>query len=211
LEFSQRQKEIITIVKAEQPITAEKIAEIVGYSKATLRPDFSLLTMSGILTAKPKVGYLINEEFSDSLVVDQIARQKIEHVMAVAVNIPKELSIQDAIIQLFLEDCGSLYIVEDRVLVGIVSRKDLLKGALGDADLSKVPVGTLMSKMPNIYTIFDDTSVLEATRSLVLHAVDSLPVLSREIYDSEGKKVVVGKFSKSTATRQLLDILKKEF
>lgn len=38
--------------------------------------DFSLLTMSGILQAKPKVGYLINEEHTNSVLVEQIAKQK---------------------------------------------------------------------------------------------------------------------------------------
>jgi CBS-domain-containing membrane protein len=87
--------------------------------------------MSGILQAKPKVGYLINEEHTNSVLVEQIAKQKVEKVMAISVNLTKETSIQDAIIQLFLEDCGSLYVTDNREILGIVSRKDLLKSASG--------------------------------------------------------------------------------
>ncbi|HRL00605.1 MAG TPA: hypothetical protein PK486_09330, partial [Trichococcus flocculiformis] len=45
---------------------------------------------------------------------------------------------------------------------------------------------------------------------LVTHRVDSLPVLSRPVYEETGKKEVIGKFSKSTASRLLLDIFNKD-
>ncbi|MFZ2506112.1 MAG: HTH domain-containing protein, partial [Trichococcus flocculiformis] len=51
MELTDRQKQIIEIVKKQQPISGEKIASILGFARATLRPDFSLLTMSGILQA----------------------------------------------------------------------------------------------------------------------------------------------------------------
>lgn len=210
MELSERQKQIIEIVKKQQPISGEKIASLLGFARATLRPDFTLLTMSGILLAKPKVGYLINEEHSNSFFVDQIAKQKVEKVMGISVNLTKETSIQDAIIQLFLEDCGSLYVTDNLEILGIVSRKDLLKSALGETDLTKIPVGMVMSKMPNLYTVFSDTTVLDAAKLLVTHSVDSLPVISRKTYEENGKKEVIGKFSKSTATRLLLDIFNKD-
>ena len=210
MELTDRQKQIIEIVKKQQPISGEKIASILGVARATLRPDFSLLTMSGILQAKPKVSYLINEEHTNSVLVEQIAKQKVEKVMAISVNLTKETSIQDAIIQLFLEDCGSLYVTDNREILGIVSRKDLLKSALGDSDLTAIPVGMVMTKMPNLYTVFSDTLVVDATKLLVTHRVDSLPVLSRPVYEETGKKEVIGKFSKSTASRLLLDIFNKD-
>ena len=204
MELTDRQKQIIEIVKKQQPISGEKIASILGFARATLRP------MSGILQAKPKVGYLINEEHTNSVLVEQIAKQKVEKVMAISVNLTKETSIQDAIIQLFLEDCGSLYVTDNREILGIVSRKDLLKSALGDSDLNAIPVGMVMTKMPNLYTVFSDTLVVDATKLLVTHRVDSLPVLSRPVYEETGKKEVIGKFSKSTASRLLLDIFNKD-
>lgn len=84
------------------------------------------------------------------MLVEQIAKQKVEKVMAISVNLTKETSIQDAIIQLFLEDCGSLYVTDNREILGIVSCKDLLKSALGDSDLNAIPVGMVMTKMQNL-------------------------------------------------------------
>lgn len=57
MKLTTRQTEIINIVKAEQPISGEKIAQTLGLSRATLRNDLSILTMTGLLDAKPKVGY----------------------------------------------------------------------------------------------------------------------------------------------------------
>ena len=54
MNLSQRQEKIIEIVKRDQPLSGEKIADHLGISHATLRTDLSFLTMAGILEAKPK-------------------------------------------------------------------------------------------------------------------------------------------------------------
>ena len=103
MELTDRQKQIIEIVKKQQPISGEKIASILGFARATLRPDFSMLTIGGILQAKPKVGYLTNKEHTNVVLVEQIAKKKVEKVKAISVNLTKEASIQDTIMQLILE------------------------------------------------------------------------------------------------------------
>lgn len=116
-------------------------------------------------------------------------------------------------IQMFADVVKSvprIHFTDNREILGIVSRKDLLKSALGDSDLNAIPVGMVMTKMPNLYTVFSDTLVVDATKLLVTHRVDSLPVLSRSVYEETGKKEVIGKFSKSTASRLLLDIFNKD-
>ena len=45
------------IVKENGPITGEHIAEQLNLTRATLRPDLSILTMAGFLDARPRVGY----------------------------------------------------------------------------------------------------------------------------------------------------------
>ncbi|MCG6528122.1 helix-turn-helix domain-containing protein, partial [Vibrio parahaemolyticus] len=57
LELTKRQLKIIEIVKDNQPISGETIAKKLGFSRATLRNDLSILTMTGLLDARPKVGY----------------------------------------------------------------------------------------------------------------------------------------------------------
>ena len=53
MNLSQRQEKIIEIVKRDQPLSGEKIADHLGISHATLRTDLSFLTMAGILEASP--------------------------------------------------------------------------------------------------------------------------------------------------------------
>lgn len=58
MKFTKRQEEIIKIVKDGQPITSESIAEKLGVTRAALRADLAILTMTGTLDARPKVGYV---------------------------------------------------------------------------------------------------------------------------------------------------------
>ena len=54
MKFTNRQEEIIKIVKAGGPITSEAIAEKLGVTRAALRADLAILTMTGTLDARPK-------------------------------------------------------------------------------------------------------------------------------------------------------------
>ncbi|MEG2936422.1 MAG: helix-turn-helix domain-containing protein, partial [Clostridium sp.] len=58
MKLSQRQEQIIELVKANEPITSEAIAKELGLTRSAIRPDLSILTMTGILQARPKVGYV---------------------------------------------------------------------------------------------------------------------------------------------------------
>ena len=62
IKLSQRQKKIIKLVKENEPITSEQIASNLSVTRAALRPDLAILTMTGILDAKkPKVGYIYSK------------------------------------------------------------------------------------------------------------------------------------------------------
>ena len=52
-----RQKQIAEIVRAEGPITGQRIADQLHVTRAALRSDLAILIMSGIIDARPKVGY----------------------------------------------------------------------------------------------------------------------------------------------------------
>ncbi|MDD2620335.1 MAG: helix-turn-helix domain-containing protein, partial [Syntrophomonadaceae bacterium] len=55
MELNERQEKILGIVKEYGPITGESIAEMLKVTRAALRPDLAVLTMSGFLEAKPRV------------------------------------------------------------------------------------------------------------------------------------------------------------
>ncbi|EUJ58812.1 hypothetical protein MCOL2_07726 [Listeria fleischmannii FSL S10-1203] len=97
---------------------------------------------------------------------------------------------------------GSLYVAEEARLVGLVSRKDLLKSAITGSDTRSVPIATIMTRMPNILTLQKNDSVIDAANMLVTHEIDSLPVIKSD-------NQVIGKISKSHIVTLFVDTMKK--
>lgn len=90
-------------------------------------------------------------------------------------------------------------------MTGVVSRKDLLKSAIGGTDLHKVPIGMIMTRMPNVIYVTQDDSVLSAAVKIIEHEIDGLPVV--EIVDEENKNLkVIGRISKTTITRLFVEL-----
>ncbi|MBC2040486.1 helix-turn-helix transcriptional regulator [Listeria marthii] len=201
IELSSRQHQIVAYVRANEPATGDSIAAHLKLTRATIRADLSILTMTGILDARPKVGYFYSGLENNPIHFDEIRQLKVADIMTQPFFAKKETSVYDAIVMLFMEDIGSLYVVDEDRLVGLVSRKDLLKGALADADTKATPIATIMTRMPNLVTVSKDDTVLHAAEQLVFHQIDSLPVL-------ENAKVV-GKISKTRITALFVDTIKK--
>lgn len=208
IELSERQEKILEIVKENGPITGEKIAELLDVTRAALRPDLAVLTMSGFLEAKPRVGYTFRTEGVENQIRRVLNQYRVRDIQSRPVIVKETCSIYDAIVTLFVEDTGSIFVVDnDSYLSGIISRKDLLKTTLGQADIHKVPVSVIMTRMPNIITTNIEETVVEAVKKVVEHEVDSLPVV-RCFLDAEGdeKLEVVGKVTKTNIARLFLDI-----
>ncbi|MGI5911823.1 MAG: helix-turn-helix transcriptional regulator [Syntrophomonadaceae bacterium] len=208
MKLNDRQEKILEIVKERGPITGEKIAEILNVTRATLRPDLAVLTMSEFLEAKPRVGYTYKSEGFGNKMRKLLNQYRVRDLMSLPIVLKDNCSIYDAIVTLFMEDTGTIFIVDEQnYLCGIVSRKDFIKSTLGQADIHKMPVSIIMTRMPNIITIGMDDTVMEAIKKIVEHEVDGLPVV-RNFIDPEGeeKLEVVGKFTKTNIVRFLLDL-----
>jgi len=206
--LNERQEKILAIVKTEGPITGEKIAEVLNVTRAALRPDLAVLTMSGFLEAKPRVGYFFKTEGVDNEIRRVLNQYRVRDIQSLPVILKENTSVYDAIVTLFVEDTGSVYIVgEDGYLSGLVSRKDCLKTTLGQADIHKMPISIIMTRMPNIITANLDDTVVEVVRKIVEHEVDSLPVV-KCFLDQAGEErlEVVGKISKTNIARLFLDL-----
>ncbi|MEJ7530393.1 helix-turn-helix domain-containing protein, partial [Staphylococcus hominis] len=72
MELSKRQEQIIDIVKTKGPITGEQIAEKLNLTRATLRPDLAILTMSGFIEARPRVGYYYSGKSKNKIINEQL-------------------------------------------------------------------------------------------------------------------------------------------
>jgi len=207
IELTPRQMLIVDIVKKHEPITSEEIAAKLNITRAALRPDLSILTMAGILEARPRVGYFYAGKNNKSLLAEKVRSIKVSEIKAVPVVIKEETSVYDAIVTLFLEDVGTLFVVqEDGSLCGVVSRKDLLKIAIGNADIKQVPVSVVMTRMPNLVTVTMEESAYDAARKIVEHQVDALPVIKPKEIDGKIKYEVVGKVTKTTITKLFVEL-----
>lgn len=206
MELTRRQEAILGIVKAEGPITSGQIAERLKLARATLRPDLAILTMAGLLKARPRVGYYYSGKSSGEVVASEIHRFRVRDIQSRPVVVGDQLSVYDAIITMFLEDVGTVFVVREKgVLEGVISRKDLLKVALGAQDIRLLPVSVVMTRMPKIITTSPDELAWEAARKLVVHEIDALPVVE-PVGDPPGALQVVGRFSKTNATRLFVEI-----
>jgi len=193
LELSQRQMKIIEIVKEHQPISGETIAKQLGLSRATLRNDLSILTMTGLLDARPKVGYFYTGQTVEPLLFEKLYHTKVAEVMIPPLLISQTVSVYEAVTTLFMYDVGSLYVKNDQdELIGVLSRKDLLRFAISNAAPEKTPVAMIMTRMPNIVTITPAETILTAGTLLGRHEVDTLPVV-----DPQEPKKVIGKITKT--------------
>ncbi|WP_040195020.1 helix-turn-helix transcriptional regulator [Clostridium culturomicium] len=200
MKLSERQEQIIELVKANEPITSEAIAKELGLTRSAIRPDLSILTMTGILQARPKVGYVCMRNSSKNSSSGEIRKIRVRDIMSKPVLVKEETPVYEAILTLFLNDAGTLFIENDGVLLGAVSRKDFIKMAMGTADMHRVPVGIIMTRMPNIIWVSEDDSAFVAAKKIIEHQVDSLPVIRREGVDGKEVLKIVGKISKTTIT-----------
>lgn len=172
-----------------------------GITRSAIRTDLSLLTQLGYLEAKPKVGYVVN--LARKPIKEEYGNKMVSDVMSVAAVIDEKETVQDAIVKIFLEDVGSIFVTGEKGLSGIISRKDIVKALIGGGDTSHVLVSMIMTRMPNVITIKEDATVREAVNKLIEHEIDSLPV----IRNIDGKNSIVGRFTKTNATKLFAELI----
>jgi CBS domain-containing protein len=210
IDLSERQSQIVDIVKKDGPIRGQDIAKKLDLTRAALRADLAILTMLGYLEARPRVGYYYSGKTITSLLIESIKKIKVGDVQSIPVVLNQSQTIYDAIVTIFLEDVGTLFIINDLgYLEGVVSRKDLLKGLLGNNNAQSMPISMLMTRMPNIHFITEGENILDAAKKIRDYEIDSLPVVEVIENGSETKLKVVGRLSKTNITRIFVELGEK--
>ena len=106
---------------------------------------------------------------------------------------------------MFLEDVGTIFVLSDNYLAGVISRKDFIKAAIGGSDLKSMPVGIIMTRMPNIIVAESEENILPIAKRLIDHEIDCLPVVEKEDQD-DSKLKVIGRISKTNITEHFVDL-----
>ncbi|MCM3091429.1 helix-turn-helix transcriptional regulator [Cytobacillus sp. AMY 15.2] len=201
IELNKRQEKIIEIVKENGPITGESIAEQLSLTRATLRPDLAILTMAGYLDARPRVGYFYTGKTGAQLLTENLQKLYVRDYQSIPVVVNENVSVYDAIVTMFLEDVGTLFVVDQgSLLVGVLSRKDLLRASIGKQELNSIPVNIIMTRMPNITMCEKDDLLIEVAKKLIEKQIDALPVVRK----TEKGFEVNGRITKTNLTKAFL-------
>lgn len=204
IELNKRQEQILEIVKGNGPITGENIAEQLNLTRATLRPDLAILTMAGYLDARPRVGYFYTGKSGVQLLTDNMQKLLVKDYQSIPVVVNENVSVYDAIVTMFLEDVGTLFVVDrDSLLVGVLSRKDLLRASIGKQELSTLPVNIIMTRMPNITICLREDLLMEVAKKLIEKQIDAIPVVKEVKNGFE----VIGRVTKTNITKAFVALV----
>lgn len=208
IQLNKRQEQILEIVKGNGPITGEHIAERLGLTRATLRPDLAILTMAGFLDARPRVGYFYTGKSGVQLLTDSLNQIFVKDYQSIPVVINENISVYDAIVMMFLEDVGTLFVVDkDSLLVGVLSRKDLLRASIGKQELASIPVNIIMTRMPNIAMCSKEDLMIDVAKKLIEKQIDSLPV----VRETEKGYEVIGRITKTNITKAFVALADESY
>lgn len=205
IELTKRQEMILEIVKNNGPITGEQIADKLHLTRATLRPDLAILTMAGFLDARPRVGYFYTGKTGSQLLTEKVKKILVHQYQSLPVVVKENSSVYDAICTMFLEDVGTLFVVDkENSLSGVVSRKDLLRASIGKQQLETMPISIIMTRMPNVTMCKKDDLIIDVAKKLIDKQIDAVPVV-REIDRGSGYEVI-GRITKTNITKLLVDL-----
>ena len=203
IELNKRQDAILQIVKENGPITGEQIAEKLNLTRATLRPDLAILTMAGFLDARPRVGYFYAGKKNTVSITESMMNLKVKDFQSIPVVVPENMTVYDAILRMFSEDVGTLFVVDEKgYLQGVLSRKDLLRTSIGSQELSNIPVHIIMTRMPNIAYCTKADSLIDAANKLIEREIDSMPVVK----ETKEGALIEGRLTKTNITRAFISL-----
>ncbi len=202
MQLTERQKEIVEIIKKHGPIKGDDIAKMIYITRSALRTDFSILKKMSIIKSKQKVGYTYNEAF-----VETTNKTLVKHIMGAPISIDESFSVYQTVLLMFEKDIGTIFVTKDGSLSGIVSRKDLLRTSIGKRDIEKIPINLIMTRMPNIVFSTEDETIEDCVRKIIEHQIDSVPVVRIGEKDGVETLEIVGRFTKTNVSKLLLDIM----
>ena len=205
VKLSKRQEQIAQIVREEGPVTGSAIAEHLEVTRSALRSDLSVLTMLGVLDARPNVGYYYVGLSKETQTAERLKSFLVSDVLSQAVVVSGETSLYDTIVTIFTEDVGTILVCDDSYLVGVVSRKDLLRASMGQTDSHAMPIYMIMTPVSKVITVEPTDTLVEAAQKMIDYEVDCLPVVVREVVGNKKRLKVVGRVSKTTVAKVFLE------
>ena len=205
VKLSKRQEQIAQIVREEGPVTGSAIAAHLEVTRSALRSDLSVLTMLGVLDARPNVGYYYVGLSKETQTAERLKSFLVSDVLSQAVVVNGDTSLYDTIVTLFTEDVGTILVCDGSYLMGVVSRKDLLRASMGQTDSHTMPISMIMTPVSKVIAVEPTDTLVEAAQKMIDYEVDCLPVVVREDVGNKKRLKVVGRVSKTTVAKVFLE------
>jgi CBS domain-containing protein len=92
------------------------------------------------------------------------------------INESSAATLRDAAGRMWKQQTGSLVILDDGVLIGIITERDIMKAVARGDDLDATPVSTVMTR--TVITVAPDDPVEEAAGHMVTRWIRHLPVVA---------------------------------
>ncbi|MDP4164749.1 MAG: CBS domain-containing protein, partial [Bacillota bacterium] len=137
------------------------------------------------------------------LLTENLQKIYVKEYQSIPVVVNANVSVYDAICTMFLEDVGTLFVVDQNsLLVGVLSRKDLLRASIGKQELTSLPVNIIMTRMPNITMCERDDLLIDVAKKLIDKQIDALPVVRQADKGFE----VVGRITKTSISKAFVSL-----
>lgn len=141
--------------------------------------------------------HAVEKKIKDIICGEQKAAVQISDIMSFPVTtVPSTMSMQDVSNKLRKMGCTGFPVMEGEKLVGVISRRDLMKA--GKSSQLKAPVKAFMST--KIHTISPGQSPVEAAKLMVKHDIGRLPVV-----DHAGR--IIGIVTRTDSMHYFYDML----
>ena len=92
------------------------------------------------------------------------------------INESPTASLRDAAARMWKQQTGSLVVMDDSQLVGIITERDIMKAVARGDDLDATPISAVMTR--NVLTVAPDASVAEAAQHMTTRWIRHLPVVT---------------------------------
>ena len=206
MQLTDRQKKIAEIVKEDGPITGADIAGRLRVTRSALRGDLAVLMTVGVIDARRKFGYYYLGDWEENPASVEISRACVSDYLSMPVIVSPDANAYDAAVLLFTEDIGTVFVGENNEMLGIVSRKDLLRAAMGREDMQRMPISMIMTPKSKIIYAEPDEDMVSVAQKLIDYEIDCLPVVT--VNEKHGEKcyTLLGRVSKTNITRLFMEL-----
>lgn len=195
MQLTGRQQEITRIVRENGPITGEMIAQRLHVTRSALRGDLAVLLSGEVIAARRRLGYYYLGGGEDPAAAE-IRSCTAEDCMSRPILVGAESNAYDAAVLLFTEDIGTLFVGKKDDIQGVVSRKDLLKAAMGRDDLAKVPISMVMTSRSKMIYAEPKEDLVSIAQKMMDYEVDCLPVGTFKMWEMTGNLFLSGVYRK---------------